>query len=63
MRPNCISLELLKERRKPGEPEEREVGGMHNLWAVVSAATAWSNIVRGLSSCGDTEIYCRGNGL
>lgn len=62
VRPNCISLELLKERRKPGEPE-KEIGWNHKLWTVVSAAAVWSNFVRGLSSCGDSEIYCRGNGL
>lgn len=58
----CISLELLEERRRPGEPEE-ELGWDPNLWTVVSAVTAPSSIVRGLSSCGDREIYCRGNGL
>lgn len=54
-RPNCISLELLKERRKPGDPE-KEVGWNHNLWIAVSAATVWSSSVRGLRSCGDRRF-------
>lgn len=58
---NCISQELFKERRKPEEAEER--GWNHKLWTFMSAATAWSGIVRGPSRCCDSEIYCRGNGL
>lgn len=34
-----------------------ERGWNHKLWTVVSAATVWSNIVRGLGRYCDSEIY------
>lgn len=62
VRPNCISQELFKERKKPGETEEGEVGWNHKQRTVASA-TVWSSIVRGLNRYCGSDIYGRGNGL
>lgn len=55
VRLNCVSQELIKERKKPGEAVEGETGCNCRLETVLSAATSWSDVVRELSSS-DMEI-------